>query len=329
MGPLKSDLCSLPALLAFSIWTAQMGSLSGGYMRYYVELVLYEDGAQQHPLPELQSKYVYYTEVATAVSRRLALLGAGQFKVSIKGIYTLTPAQTSAVFLKNGRLVSVDDVYKRLMSLLRKHCKANVHQKDFAVLVTRRQLVTNYGVPTNGFTLRGSMCTGQNIAIVKDDGAFDMVNHFLKALLYAFGVDLDGNGFARKCPSSGGFLMGTGKLNIPFSFSYCTKAQITAVLRRLVCIRGKMKNKTSKSLPMPRKIGRTDYCQAIGAVNCDDDGMETIEHLGIEKTACQVFCCTPPRSMKTIAAPDGLDCSNDLTGLLDMRCLNGMCKQLR
>uniref|UniRef100_A0A131YCZ1 Reprolysin n=1 Tax=Rhipicephalus appendiculatus TaxID=34631 RepID=A0A131YCZ1_RHIAP len=329
MAPLKYGLCSLPALLAFAIWTAQMGSLSGGYMRYYVELLIYEDGVQPHPLPELQEKNVYYSEVAMAVSRRLTLLAVGQFKVMIQGIYTLTPAQSSAVFLKNGRLVSVENVYKRLMYLLRKNAKANVHHNDFAVVVTRRQLVTQNGVPTNGFTLRGSMCTGQNIAVVKDDGAFDMVNHLLKVLLYAFGVDLDGSGFARKCPNSGGFLLGTGKLNIPFSFSYCTKAQITSVLRRSICIRRQMKNKTSKGLPMPRKIGRTEYCKAIGAVNCDDDGMETIEHLGTEKTACRVFCCTSPKNIKEIAAPDGLDCSNDLTGLLDMRCLNGMCKQLR
>ncbi|KAL3260395.1 hypothetical protein MRX96_016520 [Rhipicephalus microplus] len=134
-----------------------------------------------------------------------------------------------------------------------------------------------------GFALRGSMCTGQNIAVVKDDGVFDIVNHLVKALLHA----------------------------------------------RLSCIRRQMKNKASKDLPMPQKIGRSDYCAAIDAVNCDDDGMENIEHLGTKKTACLVFCCTPPRTIKRIAAPDGLDCSNDLTGLLDMRCLNGMCKQLR
>ncbi|KAL1483987.1 hypothetical protein MTO96_032842, partial [Rhipicephalus appendiculatus] len=295
MAPLEPGLRSLPALLAFAIWTAQMGSLSGGYMRYYVELLIYEDGVQPHPLPELQAKNVYYSEVAMAVSRRLTLLAVGQFKVMIQGIYTLTPAQSSAVFLKNGRLTPYVAGKESMLWEIR----------------WRQQVI-------DCFTLRGSMCTGQNIAVVKDDGAFDMVNHLLKVLLYAFGVDLDGSGFARKCPNSGGFLLGTGKLNIPFSFSYCTKAQITSVLRRSICIRRQMKNKTSKGLPMPRKIGRTEYCKAIGAVNCDDDGMETIEHLGTEKTACQVFCCTPPRNMKTIPAPDGLDCSNDLTGLLDM-----------
>uniref|UniRef100_A0A6G5A2P8 Putative metalloprotease n=1 Tax=Rhipicephalus microplus TaxID=6941 RepID=A0A6G5A2P8_RHIMP len=174
------------------------------------------------------------------------------------------------------------------------------------------------------------MCTAHNIAVVKDDGAFDMVNHLLKVMLYAFGVDVDGEGYARKCLNSAGFLMGSGKLNVPFSYSYCTRAQITPVLRRLSCLRPQMKSKTSKGLPMPRKIARTDYCDAIGAVNCDkDDGMETVEHLETQKTACLVFCCTPLKDMRTIAAPDGLDCSNDLTGLLDKRCLNGMCKQLR
>ncbi|KAL1448370.1 hypothetical protein MTO96_044084, partial [Rhipicephalus appendiculatus] len=98
---------------------------------------------------------------------------------------------------------------------------------------------------------------------------------------------------------------------------------------RLPCIKRQMKNKTSKGLPIPRKIARVDYCDAIGAANCDDDGMENIEHLSTEKTACLVFCCTRPRNMKTIVAPDGLDCSNDPTGLLDKRCINGMCKQLR
>ncbi|XP_075721457.1 uncharacterized protein LOC142764809 [Rhipicephalus microplus] len=75
------------------------------------------------------------------------------------------------------------------------------------------------------------MCTAQNIAVVKDDGAFDMVNPLLKVMLYAFGVDADGEGYARKCLNSGRFLMGSGKLNIPFSYSYCTRAQITPVLR--------------------------------------------------------------------------------------------------
>ncbi|KAL3194820.1 hypothetical protein MRX96_045904 [Rhipicephalus microplus] len=119
------------------------------------------------------------------------------------------------------------------------------------------------------FALRGSMCTAHNIAVVKDDGAFDMVNHLLKVMLYAFGVDVDGEGYARKCLNSAGFLMGSGKLNVPFSYSYCTRAQITPVLRRLSCLRPQMKSKTSKGLPMPRKIARTDYCDAIGAVNCD------------------------------------------------------------
>ncbi|XP_075722197.1 uncharacterized protein LOC119167586 isoform X3 [Rhipicephalus microplus] len=87
MAPLKSNLYSLSPLLIFSVWTAQIGSLSGGYMKYYVELMFYEDGAQRHPLPELQRKDVYYTEVAMAVTRRLELLRIGQFKVIIKGIY--------------------------------------------------------------------------------------------------------------------------------------------------------------------------------------------------------------------------------------------------
>uniref|UniRef100_A0A6G5A7T4 Putative metalloprotease n=1 Tax=Rhipicephalus microplus TaxID=6941 RepID=A0A6G5A7T4_RHIMP len=212
-----------------------------------------------------------------------------------------------------------------MISLFKRNTKGHVHSADLLLVVTRRELVTKYGYHNNGFALRGSMCTGQNIAVVKDDGVFDIVNHLVKALLHAFGVDLDGEGFARKCSNSDGFLLGKGNANVPYSFSRCTKAQIAAVLSRLSCIRRQMKNKASKDLPMPQKIGRSDYCAAIDAVNCDDDGMENIEHLGTKKTACLVFCCTPPRTIKRIAAPDGLDCSNDLTGLLDMTHLTSRC----
>ncbi|XP_049267157.1 uncharacterized protein LOC119373937 [Rhipicephalus sanguineus] len=269
MAPLKSRLCILPALLAFAIWTAEMGSVSGSYMKYYVDLVFYEDGAQRHPLPEYRTKEEYYREVTTAVSRRLALLGVGPFKIILKGLHTLTPAESSAVFLRNGRPVSIDGIYRNLISLLKMNSKGHTHHKDLIVVVTGRQLVTKYGVPNNGFALRGSMCTGQSIAVVKDDGVFDIVNHLVKVMLHAFGVYFDGDGLARKCLNSDGFLMGKGKLNLPFAFSHCTKAQIAAVLSRLPCIKRQMKNKTSKSLPIPRKMGRMDYCEAIGAVNCD------------------------------------------------------------
>ncbi|XP_037274983.2 uncharacterized protein LOC119167586 isoform X1 [Rhipicephalus microplus] len=136
MAPLKSNLYSLSPLLIFSVWTAQIGSLSGGYMKYYVELMFYEDGAQRHPLPELQRKDVYYTEVAMAVTRRLELLRIGQFKVIIKGIYRLTTAQSNAVFFKKGRLASIEEAYRNIESLLKRNSETHVHHKDFAVVVT-------------------------------------------------------------------------------------------------------------------------------------------------------------------------------------------------
>ncbi|KAL1445158.1 hypothetical protein MTO96_045161, partial [Rhipicephalus appendiculatus] len=137
----------------------------------------------------------------------------------------LPQLRAAQFFFRHGILAPIDDVYKNLMLLLKRNSKTHGHHKDFVVVVTRRPLVTKWG-----FALRGGMCTGQNVAVVKDDGAFEMVNHLLKSMLHAFGVDLDGEGFARKCPNSGGFLMGKENFHIPLSFSYCTKAQVGAVL---------------------------------------------------------------------------------------------------
>ncbi|XP_075556921.1 uncharacterized protein LOC142589013 isoform X2 [Dermacentor variabilis] len=43
---------------------------------------------------------------------------------------------------------------------------------------------------------------------------------------------------------------------------------------------------------------------------------------------CFVFCCSGFRSPRKIVAPDGLQCGKDATGVVDRRCINGICEKI-
>ncbi|XP_037576179.1 uncharacterized protein LOC119458413 isoform X2 [Dermacentor silvarum] len=96
----------------------------------------------------------------------------------------------------------------------------------------------------------------------------------------------------------------------------------------VTCMKKRATGKGSKPLPAPLKISRKTYCMARRSTHCDDTGMQTVEHQTPEKTDCFVFCCKNVMALEKLVAPDGLYCGNDITQIIDRRCLNGKCEQV-
>uniref|UniRef100_A0A131YDV1 Reprolysin n=1 Tax=Rhipicephalus appendiculatus TaxID=34631 RepID=A0A131YDV1_RHIAP len=318
------------------MWLPQYGrrciDLSGfgtcAYTKYYIHVVVIEDGTHQHPIRNLQAKQVYYRNLFMAVARRLFLLGVGYFKITFI-IYPLSESQTNEIFSRVGKPVLVDYLYKNFRSFLKTHLKAFAYKKELVVLFTRRALMTQNGLPSMGFAVKGSMCTENNIAVVHDNGVFSAVNDLVKLVLHSVGVDIDGVGAASSCPAQGGYLMGRGKLKLPLGYSVCTRRLIQAALRRSKCLGSKISDKTTKTIPMPTKIKRGAFCSALGLSECDEKGMQKFEHKSASKYECLVHCCKGESRMERLVAPDGLQCDEDPFHYYDKRCVNGACVQIR
>ncbi|KAL1483986.1 hypothetical protein MTO96_032841, partial [Rhipicephalus appendiculatus] len=82
------------------------------------------------------------------------------------------------------------------------------------------------------------------------------------------------------------------------------------------CLGSKISEKTTKTIPVPAKIRRGDYCSALGLSECD-------------KYECLVHCCNRGSRMERLIAPDGLQCDEDPLHFYDKRCVTGACVQIR
>ncbi|XP_070378633.1 uncharacterized protein [Dermacentor albipictus] len=163
--------------------------------------------------------------------------------------------------------------------------------------------------------------------MVKDDGSFLAVNSLVKVFLHAIGVDVDGIGAAARCSANAGHLMGKGQLNVPLSFSECSRSLAQAALSNHKCLKRSISRKTRSTVVSPPIITREAFCMAHKRTPCDSTKMDSLGYRPKHGHHCYVFCCKHHKSEK-IVAPDGLECGEDNVGILDKRCINGMCKHM-
>ncbi|XP_075554525.1 uncharacterized protein LOC142587412 isoform X2 [Dermacentor variabilis] len=292
-----------------------------------VNIVLIEDGMNQHPGTSVHSKEAYYQEVFLSVSRRLQLLHIGTFYFMRKGFLTLSHEESQALFVRTGRPANINEVFLQWKSTLAKKYRRHTAGKDLVILLTRRTITAPNGAGGSGFALKGSLCTPDNLVLVKDDGSFLAVNTLVKVFLNSMGIDVDGVGAAGSCRNDEGHLMGTD-LHLPLTFSECTMRQLPEAIRKLTCLRKIASSKSAKTLPIPPLISRVAYCSALSLGHCDKLGMGTLAGLTYQEKFCFVFCCRGFAPLKKMVAPDGLQCGKDVTGLVDRRCINGECVQV-
>ncbi|XP_070378701.1 uncharacterized protein [Dermacentor albipictus] len=233
-----------------------------------VKIVLIEDGMNQHPGTSVHSKEAYYQEVFLSVSRHLQLLRAGTFYFVRKGFLTLSHEDSQALFLRTGRPANINEVYLQWKSTLANKYRRHTAGKDLVILITRRRVTAPNGDGGSGFALKGSLCTPDNLVLVKDDGSFLAVNNLVKVFLNSMGIDVDGVGAACSCRSDEGHLMGTD-LHLPLTFSDCTMRQLPEAIRKLTCLRKVASSKSAKTLPIPPFISRLAYCSALSLGHCD------------------------------------------------------------
>ncbi|XP_049527563.1 uncharacterized protein LOC119459144 [Dermacentor silvarum] len=241
----------------------------------------------------------------------LSLLQAGRFVFIRHGFETLSQAQSKSLFRTARRVPTVHEVHANWKSSLASSFATRTRDKDAIIILTRRTLNHLNGDDANGFSVKGGICTADNISLVKDDGVFGVVNLLVKIFLHAAGVDFDGFGAAIGCPANQGYLMGGKKLHLPLQFSRCSMSLVHAALRQLKCIKSRMGSKAGHAIPMPPKMSRDAYCSALGSRSCDDRGMDKLEHKRPEKYECFVYCCKGFYNMFQKVAPDGLKCGDD------------------
>ncbi|XP_075722205.1 uncharacterized protein LOC119167582 isoform X3 [Rhipicephalus microplus] len=308
--PMASRWSTTSALLGILFVGFYIGFARCAYTKYYIHVGVMVDGAHQQQTPNLQANQAYYRTLFMAVARRLSLLGAGYFKISFI-IHPLSQTETNEVFARVGQPALVENLYKNVIFFIKAHSNVFNYKKELLVLTTRRVLKTQNGALSKGFAVKGSICTPNSIAVVRDDGTFAAVNEVVKLILHTVGVDFDGVGKASNCPAHEGYLMGTGKLKLPLGYSLCTKRLVGAALRRSQCLGNKISNKTTKRIPIPAKIKRGVYCSWFGLSECDEKGMAKFEHKAASKYHCLVHCCKGHSRMERMVAPDGLRCDED------------------
>ncbi|XP_037576899.2 uncharacterized protein LOC119459142 [Dermacentor silvarum] len=303
-------------------------SVSCNYSEWHFDVILFEDGEHQHPATTVRAKEAYFAELFNSVSRRLSLLQVGRFVFIRHGFETLSQAQSKSLFRTTRRVPTVHEVHANWKSSLASSFATRTRDKDAIIILTRRTLNHLNGDDANGFSVKGGICTADNISLVKDDGVFGAVNLLVKIFLHAAGVDFDGFGAAIGCPANQGYLMGGKKLHLPLQFSRCSMSLVHAALRQLKCIKSRMGSKVGHAIPMPPKMSRDAYCSALGSRSCDDRGMDKLEHKRPEKYECFVYCCKGFYNMFEKVAPDGLKCGDDCFNYKDKRCINGQCKRI-
>ncbi|XP_072145292.1 uncharacterized protein [Dermacentor andersoni] len=271
-----------------------------------VNIVLIEDGIDQHPGTSVHSKEAYYQEVFLSLSHD----------------------ESQALFVRNGRLANINQVFLQWKSTLATKYRRHTAGKDLVILLTRRMITAPNGEGGSGFALKGSLCTPDSFVLVKDDGSFLAVNNFVKVFLNSMGIDVDGVGAAGCCQNDEGHLMGTD-LHLPLTFSDCTMRQLPDAIRNLTCLRKVASSKSAKTLPIPPLISRLAYCSALSLGHCDKLGMGTLTGLTYPEKFCFVFCCRGFGPLNKMVAPDGLQCGKDVTGFVDRRCINGECVQVK
>ncbi|XP_065281640.1 uncharacterized protein [Dermacentor albipictus] len=324
-----STTCKLPTFLTICILSWYMGFVSCHHQEWHLETTLFEDGENQHPATSPRAKEAYFTGIFTSLSRRLALLGMGRFHFIRQGFHTLSLPQSKALFSTSGRQPSINDVFRNWKSAIANQMSGRTHGKDLVVILTRRLLTDAHGNEASGFAIKGSVCTPNNVVLVKDDGVYSAVDKLAKVIVHALGVDVDGSGAASRCSARDGYLMGKGKLKVPLSFSPCTKSLLPAALRKLPCLKSRITHRAGKDIPMPEKIKRSAYCSALRSTNCDDAGTESLAHKQPIKYECFAYCCKGLATMNGNVAPDGLECGDNSFKAYDRRCINGVCVQIR
>ncbi|XP_075556984.1 uncharacterized protein LOC142589085 isoform X3 [Dermacentor variabilis] len=291
------------AFVAFSIFGSNIQAVPSQQLEWNIEIVLFEDSYHQQPVASIRAKQAYYEEMFRSVSRRLSLLRFGHFNIIWKG------------------------VHMRWKSFLAPIYSTSTSGKQLVVLVTGRTLKGASGDDVSGFAVKGGICTGSNVAMVKDDGSFSAVNSIVKVFLHAMGVDMDGVGAAARCSANAGHLMGKGLLNVPLSFSECSRSLAQAALSNHKCLKKSISRKTKSAILSPPIITRQAFCLAHKRTPCDSTKMDSLGYRPKNGHHCYVFCCKHHKSEKLVA-PDGLECGEDNVGILDKRCINGMCKQM-
>nr|XP_050037688.2 uncharacterized protein LOC126534455 isoform X2 [Dermacentor andersoni] len=271
-----------------------------------VNIVLIEDGIDQHPGTSVHSKEAYYQEMCLSLSHE----------------------ESQALFVRAGRPANINEVFLQWKSTLAKKYKRHTAGKDLVILLTRRTITAPNGAGGSGFALKGSLCTQDNFVLVKDDGSFLAVNTLVKVFLNSMGIDVDGVGAADSCRNDEGHLMGTD-LHLPLAFSECTMRQLPEAIRKMTCLTKASSSKSAKTLPIPPLISRLAYCSALSLGHCDKLGMGTLAGLTYREKFCFVFCCRGFGPLNKMVAPDGLQCGKDVTGFVDRRCINGECVQVK
>nr|XP_054928891.1 A disintegrin and metalloproteinase with thrombospondin motifs 13-like isoform X1 [Dermacentor andersoni] len=327
MASIQRSSLVLRLFLAFYITASRTGAASSEHSGWKISIVIFEDSNQQHPNNTVKSKEAYYEEMFNSVSRRLDLLSNGRFEFVRREYHPLSVEQSQVLFLKSGNSANIKDIFHHWNTQLAKELESHTHGKDLIILITKRTIRDPNGDRRTGSAVKGSMCTPHNFILLKDDGSFSAVNNIAKLIVHSFGVDMDGAGTARCCRRGDGFLMGT-EPRLPLAFSECTLHLLPAALRKLTCLEKNSSSRKAKDLPLPPPISRASYCAALSSVHCDALEMGSLACIPDEEKLCFVFCCSGFRSPKKIVAPDGLHCGKDSTGIVDRRCINGMCEKI-
>ncbi|XP_075556981.1 uncharacterized protein LOC142589082 [Dermacentor variabilis] len=324
-----STMSKLPTFLTICMFSWYIGFVSCQHQQWHLEVSLFEDGEHQHPATSSRAKEAYFSEIFNALSRRLLLLGYGRFHFIRHGYFTLSSPQSKALFSSTQKQSTINDVFRNWKSVIESQLSGRTHGKDVNIILTRRPLRDTYGNEASGFATKGSICTKNNVVLVRDDGVYSAANKLVKVILNVLGVDVDGVGAASACSAHDGYLMGKGKLKVPLSFSPCTKRLLPIALRNLNCLKSRIMHKVGKDIPMPAKIKRSAYCSTFASTNCDDEGAGSLAHKQPKRYECLVYCCKGLTSMNVNVAPDGLECGDNSFKAYDKRCVNGACMQIR
>ncbi|XP_075556985.1 uncharacterized protein LOC142589085 isoform X4 [Dermacentor variabilis] len=269
------------AFVAFSIFGSNIQAVPSQQLEWNIEIVLFEDSYHQQPVASIRAKQAYYEEMFRSVSRRLSLLRFGHFNIIWKGVHMLKNTESNAIFSNSRRQSTVNEVFQRWKSFLAPIYSTSTSGKQLVVLVTGRTLKGASGDDVSGFAVKGGICTGSNVAMVKDDGSFSAVNSIVKVFLHA----------------------------------------------NHKCLKKSISRKTKSAILSPPIITRQAFCLAHKRTPCDSTKMDSLGYRPKNGHHCYVFCCKHHKSEKLVA-PDGLECGEDNVGILDKRCINGMCKQM-